>query len=66
MSKKPARKIMLKNYKKNDRKQRLYLLWVEMGHHALALGEPVKWNGSFGSMEEWGRGRLNDLRGKGS
>ena len=37
-----------------------------MGHHALALGAPLKWNGSFGSMEKRRSGRVNDLRGKGS
>ena len=37
-----------------------------MGHHALALEAPLKWNGSFGSMEESRRERVNDLRGKGS
>ena len=37
-----------------------------MGHHTLALGAPLKWNGSFGSMEEWRRGRVNELIAKGS
>ena len=55
---------MLENYNKNDIKQNLYLLWVDMGHHALAWGSTSLWNGSFGSMEEWRRGRVNCLRGK--
>ena len=39
-------------------------VWVEMGQHALALGAPLNGMGSYGSMEEWRRGRVNDLRVK--
>ena len=39
-------------YKKN--KTQIYLLWVEMGHHALALGAPL--NG-MGALAQWRNGR---------
>ena len=39
-------------------------VWVEMGNHALAWESTSQWMGSYGSMEEWRRGRVNDLRGK--
>ena len=46
-------------YKKN--KTQIYLLWVEMGHHALALGAPLNgmealdhwWNGGEGGWMAW-------------
>ena len=39
---------------------------VGMGHHALAWESTSQWMGSYGSMDEWRRGRVNDLRCKGS
>ena len=46
-------------------KLKLYLLWVEMGHHSLAWRSTSLENGgSNGSMGEWMRGRVNGLRGK--
>ena len=37
---------------------------VGIGHHALAWESTSQWMGSYGSMEELRRGRVNDLRGK--
>ena len=47
--------------------KKLYLTWVEMGHHALAHGSTsLSWLGSNGLMRwEWMRGRVGGLRGKG-
>ena len=37
-----------------------------MGHHAYLGEAPLLGMGNYGSMEEWRRGRVNELRGKGS
>ena len=54
-----ASKNMLEKIQCKWSKRQIYLLWVEMGHHGLALRAPLKWNGSFGSMEKWRRWRVN-------
>ena len=47
-----ANYVRKQQYKK--KKTPIYLLWVEMGHHALALGAPLNGMESFayGQMEE--------------
>ena len=41
-------------------------VWVEMGHHALALGSTSLYGMEAWLVEQWRRGRVNSLRGKGS
>ena len=59
---------MSKNYNITTQKQKETSIpsLVGMGHHALVWKSTSQWMGSYGSMEEWRRGRVNDLRGKGS
>ena len=47
----PASKNMLEKTKINNTKQKLYLLWVEMGHHALAWRSTSLENGE--AMAQW-------------
>ena len=57
---------MLNNYNKHDRKQKMIPSMGGSGPPCPSLGSTSLRNGSFGSMEEWRRGRVNDLGGKGS
>ena len=41
-------------------------VWVEMGHYALAWGSTSLFGMEAWLVEQWRRGRLNGLRGKGS
>ena len=41
-------------------------LWVEMGHHGLAWGSTSLYGMEAWLVEQWRRGRVNGLRGKGS
>ena len=41
-------------------------VWVEMGHHALAWGSTSLYGMEAWFVEQWRRGRVNVLRGKGS
>ena len=41
-------------------------VWVKMGHHALALGSTYLFRMEAWLVEQWRRGRVNGLRGKGS
>ena len=57
---------MLENYNLTKQKHEKTSIpsLVGMGHHALAWESTSQWMGSYGSMEEWKRGRVNGLRGK--
>ena len=57
---------MLENYNLTKQKTEKTCIpsLVGMGHHALAWERTHQWMGSYGSMEEWRRGRVNGLRGK--
>ena len=55
---------MLNNYNKHDRKKKMIPSMGGNGPPYPSLGSTSLRNGSFGSMEEWRRGRVNVLRGK--
>ena len=59
---------MSKNYNITKQKHKKISIpsLVTMGHHALAWESTSQWMGSYGSVEEWRRGRVNGLRDKGS
>ena len=50
---------MLENNKINNTKQKLYLLYVEMGHHALAWRST-----SLKNWELWLNGRMEEREGE--
>ena len=50
-------------YQSKNMKRQVYVL-VGMGHHALAWESTSLRIGSYGSMEEWRRGKVNSLRGE--
>ena len=46
-----CKQIYVRKTKINNTKQKLYLLWVEMGHHAIAWRSTSLENG--GAMAQW-------------
>ena len=66
LAKNPVNKISLKNIRKMKENIGIPSVWVEMGHHALALEAPLSLFGMEAwHVEKWRRGRVNGLRGKG-